>query len=152
MASHTVYHATNHTPCNPNIATWYSIGPSSKPVCARQEYRHYTAYCHYCFFPYVPNNFTDTIAGNRHYRGTTLPYRKSAKVRTPFEQERAPKQSKISSHARTKTPKDRGLTRLTGRPSTDIYRLQPCQRIPGKPQCNRFRTLPTFLYLKLSAG
>ena len=43
------------------------------PVCASRKYghctgnRHYSAYNHYWLFPSVPSNFTDTIAGNRHY-------------------------------------------------------------------------------------
>ena len=33
--------------------------------------RHYSAYCHCWLFLSVPRDFTGTIAGNRHYRGTT---------------------------------------------------------------------------------
>ena len=32
---------------------------------------HYSAFCHFWYIPHVPSDFTGTIAGNRHYRGTS---------------------------------------------------------------------------------
>ena len=34
--------------------------------------RHYSAYCRYWLFPYVPTDFTCTKAGNRHYSTGTI--------------------------------------------------------------------------------
>ena len=50
---------------------YYSAGRCSRKYGHCSSNRHYSAYCHYCLVPYVPSDFTSTIAGNRHYRGTS---------------------------------------------------------------------------------
>ena len=55
-----------------------SSGSSIVPACAsgkNRHYsgnRHYSAYYHYRLFPMGPNNFTGTIAGDRHYSTGTI--------------------------------------------------------------------------------
>ena len=64
------------------------VDPSIVPVCASRKYwhysggnRHHSAYGHYALFPFVPSDFTGSMAGNRHYRGAATASKGYTRVR-----------------------------------------------------------------------